>query len=56
MKEVLVPDIGDSATPVIEVLVKPGDVVKAMIRHHTRERQGDHGGAGALRRGGEGCR
>ena len=51
--EVKVPDIGDfKDVPVIEVLVKPGDTVKAEeLARHARVRQGDDGRAVAGRRG-----
>ena len=50
--EVRVPDIGDfKDVPVIEVLVKPGDIVKAEdAARHARIRQGDDGRARAARR------
>ena len=50
--EIQVPDIGDfEDVPVIELLVKPGDVVaKDESLRHARERQGHDGGALAARR------
>ena len=46
-REIAVPDIGDFKNiPVIEILVKPGDVVaKDDAARHARVRQGDRGGA-----------
>ena len=50
--EIKVPDIGDfKDIPVIEMLVKPGDIVdEGRLARHARDRQGDDGGALPARR------
>ena len=54
--EIKVPDIGDfKDVPVIEILVKPGDIgEEGGLPRHARIRQGDDGGALDARGHGEG--